>query len=436
MSSPAIDHSPYRQLARAYPPGRRREELLDTMLMAAGDAARARPTGREVVDVLRHSPRAWLGRPGSRAVVPVAIIVALLVGFLAASLTGRLIGDGGRALPTDTEFAAIAEVVAPGIPAVHRDRRDGVHTTGGDEVEFGHVLHVTESTAQSRDVAGFAVGVTERLRADGWTIQAGDGADTADGHVVMATRDGQILRFDNDFNAASPELGGTLQIRVRTVEPSLLAAGSAMGGLVGLVIGWVFAGWVSRRTERSRAAGTALGVLAVVTSVLLQPIVLLVSSEYAALVRDGFTTGDTPFWGWTVPGQDLFAFAVLAAAAFVAAVGVALIRPKGSATASAQPARLAAIASVITALAGVGIAVTGALVPALPLMLLGFGGLSATALIRRSRAGLVASVTVGLSVIALILAGLSWTAVVVLGAGAATAAVLAVTGRTRLDTGD
>lgn len=53
----------YRLLARTYPPGPRRAELLDTMLMVAEDTGRRRPSAREVANVLRHAPApGWGGR--------------------------------------------------------------------------------------------------------------------------------------------------------------------------------------------------------------------------------------------------------------------------------------------------------------------------------------------------------------------------------------
>jgi hypothetical protein len=65
----------YRRLLRAYPPGPRRDELLDTLVECA-PPGRRRPTLREVVNLTRHGSRARLGRPKSRGIVVLTLTCA------------------------------------------------------------------------------------------------------------------------------------------------------------------------------------------------------------------------------------------------------------------------------------------------------------------------------------------------------------------------
>jgi len=79
----------YRRLLWAYPPGRRREELLDALVEAAAPG-RTRPTLRERANLLRYGMRARLGRPASRGVVVIAVLVSLVMGYLAAAVAYRI----------------------------------------------------------------------------------------------------------------------------------------------------------------------------------------------------------------------------------------------------------------------------------------------------------------------------------------------------------
>jgi hypothetical protein len=340
-TQPAPSNGIFRHLVRAYPPGRRRDELLDTMLMSARDAARARPTGREVLDVFRHAPRAWLGRPGRRSVVLVAVVVALFTGFLAASFTGRLIGEADRPLPTAGEMTALAEVVTPGAPMVRSERQERLHINGNSEAQFGFVSYAVEHTTTTRDVQAYATAAATaaRLRAAGWQISrayAGGPDDSTNGQTLFASKDGLILRVQYAYNAAIAGSGGAIDVHVRRAEPSGIPAAAA--GLLGLVIGWLFTGWASRRTEHSPGTSAVLAALAFAAAITLLPIAMLTGSHYVDVVSQGFSDADGPFWSWTIFGQELFLFAMPSALALIAAASIlALYRPpRGGSPTTAQ----------------------------------------------------------------------------------------------------
>lgn len=112
MNRPALERR-YRRLLRSDPRGRRRAELLDTLLDAA-PAGCTRPTLRESADLLRNGLWAPLGRPASRGVVVLAVLVAALVltlpmaALLALAAAGVVIFAGHRP-PADPYAVSITE---------------------------------------------------------------------------------------------------------------------------------------------------------------------------------------------------------------------------------------------------------------------------------------------------------------------------------------
>jgi hypothetical protein len=78
----------YRRLVQIYPRGRRRDELLDTLIACAAPGRR-RPAPREVANLVYHGARARLGRPGSRGIVVLAWLIALAPTGSAGRRSGR-----------------------------------------------------------------------------------------------------------------------------------------------------------------------------------------------------------------------------------------------------------------------------------------------------------------------------------------------------------
>ncbi len=325
----------YRLLARAYPPGQRRTELLDTMLMAAEETGRRQPSAREVFDVLRHAPRARLGRPGSRAVVAVAVVVALFSGFVAASLTARLIGETDRALPTATEMAGIAELVTPGAVVPSLQRHDAVFVNGNGEAQFGQVSYQVDHVTPIPDLRRYDAEVAERLTAAGWRLGPTDYAGYSDlrtSETLTAVKDGWVLTLTNSYRSEEPAEGGWFEVSVRRAESAALPVGFAAGGMLGMVWGWLFTGWASRRTEHNAAASSLLALLAYVAAGSSSFLIIHVMRDYLAIVDQGFAVHEGPIWSWLVLGDEgllLLAPAILATV--VAAVVLARCRRPGDA---------------------------------------------------------------------------------------------------------
>jgi hypothetical protein len=335
----------YRLLARAYPPGPRRAELLDTMLMIAEATGRRRPSTREVLDVLRHAPRARLGRPGNRLVVPVAIVVAILSGFVAASLTARAFGETDRPLPSTAEMTAIAELVTPEVEDPPLQRHDRVFVNGNGEAQFGHVRYEVGYAGPMPDPCAYGAEAADRLAGAGWQPAPLDAGRTGpcDAEVLTATKDDWVLTFANYYNATVPADGGWFDVSVRRVEPAAMPVGFAAGGLAGMVLGWFFAGWASRRTEHSTAASGVLALLAIVAAGNSALMINFVVRDYLTVIDQGFSLHEGPLWSWTVlgdEGQLILAPAILATLAAGVILAVSR-RPRGTA-----PRRVAGRSSV------------------------------------------------------------------------------------------
>jgi hypothetical protein len=94
----------YRRLTRFYPPGPRRDELLDTLIECA-PAGRRHPTSSDIVNLVWHGSLARLGRPRSKGIVMLALLIALAAGFVGASTASRLGIEAVGSLPVGAEAA-------------------------------------------------------------------------------------------------------------------------------------------------------------------------------------------------------------------------------------------------------------------------------------------------------------------------------------------
>ncbi len=258
----------YRLLLRAYPRGRRRAELLDTLLDAA-PAGRARPTLRESVNLVRHGLRARLGRPRSTAVVVVALLVAVAGGYLGA-VAGSLIG--WQFAPPLPSGARADHLKATAFPGLHvwggGDAELFQPHDDGEGIRYGSAPYWVKHTDATRDVATYSAGVRDRLSAAGWHIH--DYAVAAPESLIdggeerrasfWATHDGLVLHFQDYHWTQRPsyDSDGAAAFDLWRAEPPWVPGVTWAGALAGAVIAWFAAGWVSRRLEPVPGSGPLL----------------------------------------------------------------------------------------------------------------------------------------------------------------------------------
>jgi hypothetical protein len=249
----------YRRLLVAYPREYRQargDELLETLL-AATPPGRRNPTVRAATSLLRHGLRAQLGRPGSRAVVVAAALTAVLVGFLGAAGCARLAWQGARDLPDDSRAAAITQVALPDAAPASMRRNDGLFfyddptnawtpVFGADDYSPGRVEYLFNATSATGDHRAFAEAATDRFRSAGWQVgevRVGDGQNYGVGSTFWARKNGLTVELADEVDV-TPSVNLTI---VRT-EPWWVLPAAVLGGLAGMLAGWLLAGWVSRRT--------------------------------------------------------------------------------------------------------------------------------------------------------------------------------------------
>ncbi|MBM2614704.1 hypothetical protein JIG36_03940 [Actinoplanes sp. LDG1-06] len=332
----------YRLLVRAYPPGRRRGELLDTL----AEAGRARPTVREAVNLLRHGLRARLGRPASRGVVVLATMIALVTGFVGAAVTTRIAWEFAPGYPSGARLEAIEESLFPGLdPSSERDGDGLFHDVSersfGEVFLRGHDEDFAFATVWIGPDGGFVKGdypawtaaAQQRLVSEGWQVSDAEvtgatwiatGEIDDSGRRFTATRDGLALTVQTETDVVDTPAGSFYATaELDRLTPGWITAAGVLGMLVGGLIGWLITGWASRRTQESSGPVRSLTrEPAVLALVLLLPQALL---GLPAMVFQQVSGGPPvqPFWSLSLTygfGCGFLGFVLFAVALITAAV--------------------------------------------------------------------------------------------------------------------
>lgn len=320
----------YRLALRVYPKGARRGELADTLLMAA-EAGHVRPGPIETLNLLRQGMRARLGRPLSRGIIVLAVSASILFGFLSASLANRAGWQAAPALPSGAARTQLAEMITPGLPAPWSESAEGLFHDYGGETDAASVSYSTGRTQATEDVDAYLAGLQQRLEAAGWRVtdtystsptDIETGAPHNNSQALIARNDALVLSFEDYVDARYAE--GWVAVSIYRAEPRWLTGATLAVGLLGMLAGWLLAGWVSRRLEH-RPWATALAATAAISGfVLLIPAWLLGSLRFLGTLS-GTTVPDSPFWRGLVPTDEFGGLAYPAGAAITAAVAVAML---------------------------------------------------------------------------------------------------------------
>jgi hypothetical protein len=324
----------------AYPRGPRRDEVLDTLLMAAEAGHRPRAW-----NLFRHGLRARLGRPRGRGVVVLAVLVAVVAGFFAAALAHQLAWRAVPDLPGTAQRARLAQLIAPGMPVTWEywapddpSQAGAPFATVAGELTSRRYGGTVPSTPETRDVASFTAGLRERLAAAGWQVRfdhSDRGPDrAADDRIIRARDDRLVLAFE--AYRAAKDADSWVWFSVYRTEPPWVAAATIATGLAGAAAGWLLFGWASRRLEGRRVVG-AVASLAAVAGLLLVAPAFLLGIGYPYEAATGYLP-DSAFWAGLTPSDDLGGLAVPAEVMFAAALLIAAaFRPPRPAEQPATP---------------------------------------------------------------------------------------------------
>jgi hypothetical protein len=317
----------YRRLTRFYPPGPRRDELLDTLIECA-PPGRRHPTPSDIVNLVRHGCRARLGRPRSSGIVVLAVLIALAAGFVGAGAVSRLGLEAVGSLPVGAEAAEINETVFPGLTVWGGGDAEKIVTQAdGEGIEYGYAMSWVKSTPATRDVAAYTAATRARLEAAGWRITGVDppldetdmvGANPADrAEGFTAERGALALHFTDDLYPGAPwyDGDGNATYLIWHLQPWWLTGSAWLGGLFTAALAWLLTGWMSRRVHSGVGAG--LGVAGAVCC-------LIGMLPAALFVLPGGGVADetsSPFWqGLVYFGAGPAALAGIVAALMVATV--------------------------------------------------------------------------------------------------------------------
>ncbi|WP_412538139.1 hypothetical protein R8Z50_20000 [Longispora sp. K20-0274] len=325
----------YRLLMRAYPRDFRREhgeELLDTLL-AAAPPGRRRPTARETANLIRHGLRRHLGMPRGRVIVVVAMLFALVTGFLGTVSGVWVSWSATRDLPDAASSAVLAQAVMPGQDPVRRvreeapffydDPTDGWTTLlfGADDYTPGRVEFDYTGTAETGDPQAFARTAGDRLRAAGWRVtgtRIGDGEHYSRGVTLWAEKDHLLVELSDSVEGA-----GYVDLTVVRAPRWWMWPAGAAGGLCGALAGWLLFGWVSRRIEGRILRQAAVLVLGTVAGVGILPALMLCWIAISQAASGTEPGQPVPLWfGLVYMGRFP---AIVAAGAVLCAVAVAAL---------------------------------------------------------------------------------------------------------------
>lgn len=331
--SSALDRR-YRRLLVAYPRAYRRErgtEIVHTIADAA-PPGRVRPTVPEAVNLVASGLRCRLGRPGSRLVVALSLLTALLAGFVGAAGSSRLAWQTAAPLPSDGSALATFRTAVPGGPG-HVDRQrdrflfgytwekswwDGAKEAAGmagfDDYGAG-ALGLSAQQRRHGPAHRYAATAAARLRADGWQVSpesyACQGSPCPAGRFTEfnARKGTTVLSYS--ATVVRPASGGlavdpsgdwiSAGIGFYRTRPALVPPAETVGGILAAALAWLLFGWISRRTWRRHPLVQAPTYLLYAAFLVLWSIPALALAFFTAV-----THGHPSPNNWGTPADELF----------------------------------------------------------------------------------------------------------------------------------
>ncbi|MFI5842554.1 hypothetical protein ACIA8K_22880 [Catenuloplanes sp. NPDC051500] len=318
----------HRLAALTFPPGQRRDELIDTLAEAEQETGRRGPRPREALDILWHGARARLGRPKNPLVVPAAVLFVLLGAFAGAVVTTQLAWQAVPPLRGDARAAQISETVFPGLHVFGGgDAPDFVPEPGAESgLVNGYIKYSVKHTDATRNIEDYQTGAQERLTAAGWAVHRITVSDD-DGQVFWAERDGLVLQFSIWYwpDVPSYDSDGGAFYRLSRATPDWMWAAALPGVPVGALAAFLVFGWVSRRTVHATGGMAVIAVVSAFPLLLVCPAV--VRGTQAWWRTDPLYPPTEPFWRPLFYDITAFATVLLMLLAVIAVAVAALQRP-------------------------------------------------------------------------------------------------------------
>jgi hypothetical protein len=279
---------------------------------------------------IRYSLRARLGYPRSATVVVLSVLIALAGAFFGGAAAHRLGLEFVSATPPAAVTAELTRTAFPGLKVWGGGEAEPIVRQGdGEGIEYGYVTYwLRHANAATRDVPTYSTAVRDRLGTAGWEVhdylyeaptpmvERGE----ASGATFWAVRDGLVVGYANYLYTGMPsyDADGGLSLTVRRETPSWLVWTARGGAVLGFVLTWILAAWVSRRFSAAEWFGGVPGLLTVVLLVLLLPAVVMNPVPDAP--------GDSPWWGG-LGGIGSWLLVIAAVPAALLLLGATLLGP-------------------------------------------------------------------------------------------------------------
>ncbi|WP_328473963.1 hypothetical protein OHA21_13910 [Actinoplanes sp. NBC_00393] len=266
QTDPALERT-YKRLLRAYPPGYRRRhgrEIVTTLLEMA-EPGQQRPARAEMWHLLGSGIRQRFRLPAGRPLAWALAVLALLIGGAIGSAAGSWAAERTfAALPSDSATTELQQLVAGGPGSTHITDSSpwwGPTTLGHTELTGGWDA---EQARQRLAADGWQVSEVQRPARDAVVIDANGqptGVSVTD-YTFTAERDGVVLDVDG---WSLPQVG-TVSIQLWPAGNASLLPLIVIGGLAGMLAGWLIAAALIQRLRHSDPgrvrAAAALSTLA------------------------------------------------------------------------------------------------------------------------------------------------------------------------------
>jgi hypothetical protein len=273
----------YRLLLRAYPAWYRRvrgDEMLTTLLDAAAPG-QARPSRRDVMDLVVGGLRCRLRPPRGLGYPIVAGLVAIFAAFGGLAVAGVLSAPGA---PSDAQARSAAGTALPHAP--HRVAGPAASCDWCPDWDRGPLRRSdfvgVGYDPEPAEVSRLMNQAHARLAAAGWRVDSSIVDDEGSLHFD-AVKGGTAVSLTGDIWGAGPS-GVSLKLVVTKRFSVVTGAILAVGFLGGMLAGWLAAVWTFRRFRRHSALVRAAILLAGVPSLIVASTVVAQASLLAVMV--------------------------------------------------------------------------------------------------------------------------------------------------------
>lgn len=265
----------YRRLLLCYPRSFRRERGLEvvTTLMDAAEPGRTKPTRSEAANLILSGLKWRFRLPSGPAYRLAAVLAAMLIGLAASAAASEAVWRASPTMPTDATVEAIGRSVTALTPV--QGPNPSASYSGCDRADTNESCEslvpagadpVVTHTWLAYKVPGAEVNAwvdqaRARFTADGWqlgrTVYSHSDqaiAEYPEQTIFWAAKGDLVVRIMGDPTEKYAGIPNVI-IGVHQQAPPMVTVAAVAGLLLGVAVGWAFAGWALRAFQRHNTPG-------------------------------------------------------------------------------------------------------------------------------------------------------------------------------------